>query len=101
MLNRRGLITGLISFVAAPAIVRAASLMPVKAIPEERILRILWRGLPIEIDEIKARRWLWMENIPVCGSLPRMRTLCSNAGNADQTMFGAVNGNPPVVDLKM
>lgn len=31
MLNRRGLITGLISFVAAPAIVRAASLMPVKA----------------------------------------------------------------------
>lgn len=32
MLNRRGLITGLVSFVAAPAIVRAASLMPVKAI---------------------------------------------------------------------
>ena len=30
MLNRRGLITGLISFVAAPAIVRAASLMPIK-----------------------------------------------------------------------
>lgn len=32
MLSRRGLITGLISFVAAPAIVRAASLMSVKAI---------------------------------------------------------------------
>ena len=30
MINRRGLITGLISFVAAPAIVRASSLMPVK-----------------------------------------------------------------------
>ena len=30
-LNRRSLITGLISLVAAPAIVRAGSLMPVKA----------------------------------------------------------------------
>ncbi len=29
-LSRRSLITGLISFVAAPAIVRAGSLMPVK-----------------------------------------------------------------------
>lgn len=33
MINRRGLVTGLISFVAAPAIVRAQSLMPVKTIP--------------------------------------------------------------------
>lgn len=33
MLSRRGLITGLISFVAAPAIVRFESIMPVKAIP--------------------------------------------------------------------
>ena len=33
MLNRRGLITGLIAFTAtAPAIVRAASLMPVKQV---------------------------------------------------------------------
>jgi hypothetical protein len=31
-LTRRGLITGLVSFVAAPAIVRASSLMPVKAL---------------------------------------------------------------------
>lgn len=30
MLNRRSLITGLISLVGAPAIVRAGSLMPVK-----------------------------------------------------------------------
>jgi hypothetical protein len=34
MINRRGLITGLISFMAAPAIVRAGSLMPVKMIGE-------------------------------------------------------------------
>ena len=30
-LSRRSLITGLVSFVAAPAIVRATSIMPVKA----------------------------------------------------------------------
>lgn len=30
MINRRSLITGLISFIAAPAIVRASNLMPVK-----------------------------------------------------------------------
>ena len=32
MINRRGLITGLISLAAAPAIVRASSIMPVKVI---------------------------------------------------------------------
>jgi len=37
MLNRRSLITGLISLVAAPAIVRAQSLMPVKAASDEII----------------------------------------------------------------
>lgn len=33
--SRRSFITGLVSFIAAPAIVRAGSLMPVKAIPPE------------------------------------------------------------------
>lgn len=32
MLSRRKLITGLISFIAAPAIVKASSLMPVKMV---------------------------------------------------------------------
>jgi hypothetical protein len=31
MMNRRGLITGLVSLIAAPAIVRASNLMPVKS----------------------------------------------------------------------
>lgn len=31
-MNRRGLITGLVSFAAAPAIVRSTSLMPIKSI---------------------------------------------------------------------
>ena len=35
--TRRALLTGLISFVAAPAIVRASSLMPVKIIEPEII----------------------------------------------------------------
>lgn len=39
MIDRRKLITGLISFVAAPAIVRAESLMKVKAL-NPSILRI-------------------------------------------------------------
>lgn len=34
MIGRRGFITGLISLVAAPAIVRAGSLMPVKVLVE-------------------------------------------------------------------
>jgi hypothetical protein len=35
MMNRRSLITGLVSLVAAPAIVRATSLMPVKTMIED------------------------------------------------------------------
>lgn len=35
--SRRSLLTGLISLVAAPAIVRATSLMPVKALPVEPV----------------------------------------------------------------
>ncbi len=34
MINRRGIIGGLISLFAAPAIVRAGSLMPVKAVSD-------------------------------------------------------------------
>jgi hypothetical protein len=44
-LSRRSLITGLISLVAAPAIVRVSSLMPVQAIDE-----ILLHGVPITFD---------------------------------------------------
>ncbi len=38
-LSRRGLITGLVSLVAAPAIVRAGSLMPINIclVPQERL----------------------------------------------------------------
>ena len=47
-LSRRSLITGLISLAAAPAIVRAASLMPVKQMIEQPIG--FFNGTPIYED---------------------------------------------------
>ena len=49
--SRRGLLGGLVAFVAAPAIVRATSIMPIKPLPlyEERMLR--WEGVRIVDDE--------------------------------------------------
>jgi hypothetical protein len=45
VINRRGLITGLVSFVTTPAIVKVSSLMPVKVMdsfnPEEVLTRLL------------------------------------------------------------
>jgi hypothetical protein len=35
-MNRRGFLTGLVSVIAAPAIVRAASIMPVRALVTDR-----------------------------------------------------------------
>lgn len=49
-LTRRGLITGLISLVAAPAIVRASSLMPVRAIDG-------WVYLGTEVHGTPIIRW--------------------------------------------
>jgi hypothetical protein len=56
MINRRGLITGLASFVAAPAIVRYGSLMPVKnlAIAEEIAETFVTRLGVIEWCELRA-----------------------------------------------
>ncbi len=51
MTNRRQLITGLISFIAAPAIVRASSLMPVHNLYYERIIAYYH----IHTDEVSIR----------------------------------------------
>ncbi len=48
--SRRSLITGLISLVAAPAIVRAASLMPVKAMDLGADFYI--DGVPVYYDQL-------------------------------------------------
>jgi hypothetical protein len=55
MINRRGLITGLISFVAAPAIVRATSIMPVKAMRAESWFDAVAADLsPDRLEELRA-----------------------------------------------
>jgi hypothetical protein len=41
-MSRRGLITGLISLVAAPAIVRATSIMPVRSTDPALLIRNSW-----------------------------------------------------------
>lgn len=45
MIHRRSFITGLVSLVAAPAIVRAGSLMPVKVMPVELDLCAMMEAL--------------------------------------------------------
>jgi hypothetical protein len=45
MIGRRGFITGLVSLVAAPAIVRVASIMPVKVMPGLTSQEIINRAL--------------------------------------------------------
>lgn len=40
MISRRGLLTGLTSLLAAPAIVRVSSLMPVKVMPGPEVLEL-------------------------------------------------------------
>ena len=58
MIGRRGFLTGLISLVAAPAIVRAGSLMPVKVIDLQPYGRSpLIEGLQMmkDLEEIHKR----------------------------------------------
>lgn len=52
MINRRTLITGLITFAAAPAIVRASSVMPVKVIKPIYIYEILDIITKAHIEEL-------------------------------------------------
>jgi hypothetical protein len=57
MTSRRGFITGLISFVAAPAIVRASSIMPVHSIkmPLENVFQALVQHPNTTATEILER----------------------------------------------
>lgn len=63
--SRRALITGLISLVAAPAIVRAGSLMPVKQMIE-RSPHLSLNGVPIYFDDLAVKpvyfqdRFFWV-----------------------------------------
>jgi hypothetical protein len=69
LLSRRGLITGLASLVAAPAIVRASSLMPVKAWAPEVLTDFdlfkygpaLWDSAEGALYSYDTRRGLWLK----------------------------------------
>jgi hypothetical protein len=56
-LSRRSLITGLVSFVAAPAIVRAANLMPVKVMEEPYGIGPMMLGWQQMIIEFRQTAW--------------------------------------------
>ena len=57
MTCRRGFVTGLISFVAAPAIVRASSIMPVHSMkmPPENVFKALVQHPNMTATEILER----------------------------------------------
>lgn len=58
--NRRSLITGLISLVAAPAIVRASSLMPIKAIKTDVTVLGLDPGSnEIAMQQVYYKGYVW------------------------------------------
>lgn len=59
--SRRSLLLGLTTFVAAPAIVRASSLMPVKALPVEAPFGMAKMGLP----EVQGVTFIAGESISV------------------------------------
>jgi len=56
VIQRRAFLTGLIGIIAAPAIVRASSLMPVKALPAEFFYNDTWvdvsRWTTLTIEDI-------------------------------------------------
>jgi len=67
-MNRRGLLTGALGFLAAPAIVRASSLMPVSVLPAKIInpLSLLGtaplklEGASTAVDSYLGSEYAWM-----------------------------------------
>lgn len=59
MLTRRGIITGLISFAVAPAIVKYANIMPVKVYetPQEIYYRLIPNIKPIRVPTDWSKIW--------------------------------------------
>lgn len=92
MIGRRGFITGLISLVAAPAIVRAGSLMPVKG--EPLVLRTIlpaasWcdlygRGPMMEALDLPEMLWrpLFAEMIATVAAHCPLRGSRADAGSS-------------------
>ena len=47
MITRRGVIQGLVGLVAAPAVIKASTLMPVKVMPPELVLQEMSSALSL------------------------------------------------------
>jgi hypothetical protein len=64
-LSRRSLITGLISLIAAPAIVRVSSLMPVKALkPDYQVPPVYFQGRLFWVTKDQPQTIQWgMQNV--------------------------------------
>lgn len=62
-LTRRTLLTGLAAVIASPAIVRASSLMPIKALVEHPSVPLYGVSVPVTMSEVNAnmvyawRKW--------------------------------------------
>lgn len=82
-LSRRGLITGLISFVAAPAIVRAASLMPVKAL---KPTRLSLNGVEIYFDDEVSPEMVRLLELRMRDALSAMRVVMTDNLYGDNRM---------------
>ena len=79
-IGRRGFITGLIAFVAAPAIVRAGSLMPVKAWdPLGPGDRAPYWASPGELKDVIGRAFMPRLYVQVWKDNPIMLELLNNA----------------------
>ena len=57
-MNRRGFIRGLVAFVAAPAIVRVTSLMPVRAFIDDGTLMPAYGGIYGELTAVVRRAFI-------------------------------------------
>jgi len=58
MITRRGVIQGLVGLVAAPAVIRVATLMPVKVMPPELVLQEMSSALSLSAIRELLMPWL-------------------------------------------
>lgn len=66
MLHRRSLLAGLIAVVAAPAIVRYQSIMPVKALaPADLVNRTVWESGPWRYVSRDGVNWVECTHLPL------------------------------------
>ena len=89
-ISRRGLITGLVSFVAAPAIVRASSLMPVKAFDlgpmtatEVRLRQEQWYKVFSDTAELLIRP-------PVIGNMSKAEVISMYSRRLDEMAWAGL-----------